>query len=346
MSYEITKRTTEIGIRIALGARKGVIHWLVVRQALGPLVAGLLIGAAASIGVQRVIGGLLFGVRVGDPLTTAGVIALITGITLAACHGTGASRDTHRSGAGAPLRLKRTHRHRSPSFPFAAAIRDVLQLHQDVVRIPERQLLGRRVRVGTHPNPRFHAVRRQPFHHVGGIELFDAQAEVIDPAAVLAGGEREELRPLADADDRDDLLLPVGLGALVVLHPHAEHALVERDGALDVGHDDREVIQSAHRDRRRTRKRGRRLVGTAAAERAGTAAVADVLDLHDDVVGIVEFQLGHRRRRVGAHPDVALDAVALEQLDHALRIEAVHTEAEVIDPVAAAQAALALPRTK
>ena len=64
-----------------------MIHWLVVRQALGPLVAGLLIGAAAAIGVQRVIGGLLFGVQVGDPSTTAGVITLITGITLAACYG-------------------------------------------------------------------------------------------------------------------------------------------------------------------------------------------------------------------------------------------------------------------
>ena len=49
VSYEITKRTTEIGIRIALGARQGVIQWLVVRQALGPLVVGLLFGAAAAI---------------------------------------------------------------------------------------------------------------------------------------------------------------------------------------------------------------------------------------------------------------------------------------------------------
>ena len=87
VSYEISKRTTEIGIRIALGARQGVIQWLVVRQALGPLVVGLLLGAAASIGAQRVIAGLLFGVRVGDPVTTAGVLALLAMITLAACYG-------------------------------------------------------------------------------------------------------------------------------------------------------------------------------------------------------------------------------------------------------------------
>jgi putative ABC transport system permease protein len=87
VSYEITKRTTEIGIRIALGARQGVIQWLVVRQALGPLVVGLLLGTAASIGAQRVVAGLLFGVRVGDPVTTAGVLAMLATITLAACYG-------------------------------------------------------------------------------------------------------------------------------------------------------------------------------------------------------------------------------------------------------------------
>jgi putative ABC transport system permease protein len=87
ISYEITKRTTEIGIRIALGARIGVIHWLVLRQALGPLAIGLIMGTAIAIGAERVIGGLLFGVRVGDPLTTAGVLALLTSITLAACYG-------------------------------------------------------------------------------------------------------------------------------------------------------------------------------------------------------------------------------------------------------------------
>ena len=94
------------------------------------------------------------------------------------------------------------------------------------------------------------------------------------------------------------------------------------------------------RNRRRGRERGRGLVDTPAAERAGAAAVADVLDLDDDVVGFVEFQLGYRRCRVGAHPDGALDAVALEQRDDTLRLEAVHAEAEVIDAVAAAKTAL------
>jgi predicted permease len=86
VAYEVTKRTTEIGIRIALGARSGVIQWLVVRQAMGPLAVGLLIGAAGAVGAQRVVSGLLFGVGVGDPLTTVGVMILLSAITLAACY--------------------------------------------------------------------------------------------------------------------------------------------------------------------------------------------------------------------------------------------------------------------
>ena len=105
VSYEITKRTTEIGIRIALGARTGVIHWLVVRQALGPLAAGLLIGSAASVGVQRVIGGLLFGVRVGDPVDDRRSDHAHHGHHPGRVLRTRAAGDSHRSGAGTPLRF-------------------------------------------------------------------------------------------------------------------------------------------------------------------------------------------------------------------------------------------------
>src|SRR5687767_14496596 len=94
-------------------------------------------------------------------------------------------------------------------LPFAAAVGRVLELYQDVVGVPERQLLGRRVGVGAHPDRCLHAVLREALHHPGGIELLDAEAEVIDPARLLAGREREKLRTFADADDRDDLLLPV-----------------------------------------------------------------------------------------------------------------------------------------
>src|SRR5438093_1280377 len=86
-------------------------------------------------------------------------------------------------------------------LPFASAVGHILELHQDVVGISERQLLGGWVRIGALPDRGLHAVRRQPLHHLGGVELLHAEAEVIDPAGVSAGGEGEELRPLANPDD-------------------------------------------------------------------------------------------------------------------------------------------------
>ena len=84
VSYAVAQRTAEIGIRMALGARTQAIQWLVVRQGLGPLLIGLAAGIVGSLGAERLVGSMLFGVRAGDIPTTAAVAVLLTLVTLAA----------------------------------------------------------------------------------------------------------------------------------------------------------------------------------------------------------------------------------------------------------------------
>lgn len=86
MSYSVSRRTHELGIRMALGARPGEIMGLVLRKGLKITVAGLLAGMAGAIAVARLLEGLLFEVSPLDPLTFAGatLILVITGV--AACY--------------------------------------------------------------------------------------------------------------------------------------------------------------------------------------------------------------------------------------------------------------------
>jgi putative ABC transport system permease protein len=80
IAYSVTQRTRELGVRIALGAQRGDVLRLVVGYGLVLTVLGLLIGAAASLALGRVMSGLLFGVTPADALTLAGA-ALIIGAT-------------------------------------------------------------------------------------------------------------------------------------------------------------------------------------------------------------------------------------------------------------------------
>jgi ABC-type antimicrobial peptide transport system permease subunit len=69
MSYTVTKRTREIGIRMALGSQRAAILRLVVRESLRLSVAGIIIGAPCAIVATRLIAHMLFGITPGDPLT-------------------------------------------------------------------------------------------------------------------------------------------------------------------------------------------------------------------------------------------------------------------------------------
>jgi len=85
LSYEVTRRTREIGIRMAVGARRTHVVRMVVRQGLLLAVVGSVIGAVASLGATRLLQTLLYGVRAGDPVTLVLVsVALIT-VSLLAC---------------------------------------------------------------------------------------------------------------------------------------------------------------------------------------------------------------------------------------------------------------------
>ena len=71
------RRTRELGLRAALGARPGELVALVVRQGLGPVALGLVTGLAGALALTRLLAGLLHGVPATDPATFAGVALLL-----------------------------------------------------------------------------------------------------------------------------------------------------------------------------------------------------------------------------------------------------------------------------
>ncbi|MQA89798.1 MAG: FtsX-like permease family protein [Gemmatimonas sp.] len=86
VAYLVARRTREIGIRIALGALPGQILRDVVRE--GALLAGIgiAVGVVAATALTRLLGGLVYGVEVLDPLTFVGVTALLAAVALVATY--------------------------------------------------------------------------------------------------------------------------------------------------------------------------------------------------------------------------------------------------------------------
>ena len=85
LAYLVGRRTQEFGIRMALGATRGDVLRLVLREGAKLALLGVLIGGAAALGLMRLLAGMLYGVKPADPVTYCAVALLLAAVSLAAC---------------------------------------------------------------------------------------------------------------------------------------------------------------------------------------------------------------------------------------------------------------------
>jgi len=86
MSYSVTLRAREMGIRIALGAEPSEVRRMIVLSGLRQAAAGVILGIAGAIWLTRLMDSMLYGVKPADPLTLASVSALLITVALLACY--------------------------------------------------------------------------------------------------------------------------------------------------------------------------------------------------------------------------------------------------------------------
>jgi len=85
MAYAVTRRTNEIGIRLALGAGRGDVQWMVLRESLWMVAAGLVVGIPAALALTRYVQASLYGIKPNDPMSfmAAGVLMIAVAATAA-----------------------------------------------------------------------------------------------------------------------------------------------------------------------------------------------------------------------------------------------------------------------
>src|SRR5215510_10025083 len=86
MFYTCAQRTREIGIRMALGAQRGSVMKLIIRQGMTVILIGVSVGVTTAAALARLMRGLLYEVGAGNPLTYIIVTVLLSGVALLACY--------------------------------------------------------------------------------------------------------------------------------------------------------------------------------------------------------------------------------------------------------------------
>jgi len=84
MAFTVTRRTREIGVRMALGAVRGDVVWLVMREVIALVGAGMALGLIAAFGLSRVVRAQLYGVTPADPIAIVTAVAVLGAVALAA----------------------------------------------------------------------------------------------------------------------------------------------------------------------------------------------------------------------------------------------------------------------
>jgi ABC-type antimicrobial peptide transport system permease subunit len=84
MAFVVARRTKELGVRMALGAQRRSVVWIVMKEVLILVTVGLAIGVPSAIALGRVVSSQLFGIQGTDPFTAAAMVALLSAIAAAA----------------------------------------------------------------------------------------------------------------------------------------------------------------------------------------------------------------------------------------------------------------------
>jgi ABC-type antimicrobial peptide transport system permease subunit len=102
MSYNVAQRTNEIGVRLALGAQRPNVLWIILREALLLLSAGMVLGLPLSLVAAKFVCHQLFGLKADDPLTYAGALIVVSCVVMLS-----AWLPAHRAAAISPVEALR-----------------------------------------------------------------------------------------------------------------------------------------------------------------------------------------------------------------------------------------------